>query len=103
MVMSGIMEQLSSAATLVITLSFVLNIAVLCNGGITSSFVRKVEKTIDMPLDSDVFRVPLGYNAPQQVCVCLSVCQLAFLFLPPFAFGVLLFGCFSLFNSGFVN
>ncbi|RVW93236.1 Purple acid phosphatase 2 [Vitis vinifera] len=40
---------------------------VVCHGGITSSFVRKVEKTIDMPLDSDVFRVPLGYNAPQQV------------------------------------
>ncbi|KAK1271855.1 Purple acid phosphatase 2 [Acorus gramineus] len=36
-------------------------------GGITSEFVRKVEKAIDMPLDSDVFRVPHGYNAPQQV------------------------------------
>ncbi|KAJ0976023.1 hypothetical protein J5N97_017988 [Dioscorea zingiberensis] len=31
------------------------------------SFVRKLEKTIDMPLDADVFRVPHGYNAPQQV------------------------------------
>lgn len=38
-----------------------------CNGGTTSKFVRKVEKTIDMPLNSDVFRVPPGYNAPQQV------------------------------------
>ncbi|RRT35320.1 hypothetical protein B296_00042158 [Ensete ventricosum] len=37
------------------------------DGGVTSGFVRKVEKTIDMPLDSDVFRVPPGYNAPQQV------------------------------------
>lgn len=45
----------------------ILYAAILCNGGITSSFVRKVEKTIDMPLDSDVFRVPPGYNAPQQV------------------------------------
>lgn len=45
----------------------VLNTLVLCNGGITSSFVRKVEKTIDMPFDSDVFSVPPGYNAPQQV------------------------------------
>ncbi|CAD5174477.1 purple acid phosphatase 2-like [Musa acuminata AAA Group] len=37
------------------------------DGGVTSGFVRKVEKTIDMPLDSDIFRVPPGYNAPQQV------------------------------------
>ncbi|XP_073045674.1 purple acid phosphatase 2-like [Primulina eburnea] len=48
-------------------LGVVMNAAVLCNGGSTSGFVRKVEKTIDMPLDSDVFRVPPGYNAPQQV------------------------------------
>lgn len=58
----------SVVATVVIVLGLVLNAAVVCHGGITSSFVRKVEKTIDMPLDSDVFRVPLGYNAPQQVC-----------------------------------
>ncbi|PIN12097.1 Purple acid phosphatase [Handroanthus impetiginosus] len=45
----------------------VLNAAVLCSGGITSSFVRKVEKTVDMPLYSDIFKVPPGYNAPQQV------------------------------------
>lgn len=51
----------------VIVVIFVLNVAELCNGGVTSTFVRKVEKTIDMPLDSDVFKVPSGYNAPQQV------------------------------------
>ncbi|XP_065868055.1 purple acid phosphatase 2 [Euphorbia lathyris] len=45
----------------------VLNVAVICNGGKTSVYVRQVEKTIDMPLDSDVFSVPPGYNAPQQV------------------------------------
>ncbi|KAF6146742.1 hypothetical protein GIB67_009028 [Kingdonia uniflora] len=39
----------------------------VCNGGITSSFFRKVEPSVDMPFDSDVFRVPPGYNAPQQV------------------------------------
>ncbi|KAF6148293.1 hypothetical protein GIB67_012068 [Kingdonia uniflora] len=39
----------------------------VCNGGITSSFVRKIEPSIDMPFDSDVFRVPPGYNAPQQI------------------------------------
>lgn len=54
-------------AALVLVLVLVLNGADLCNGGKTSTFVRKVEKTVDMPLDSDVFRVPPGYNAPQQV------------------------------------
>lgn len=43
------------------------DVFVFVNGGSSSSFVRKVEKTIDMPLDSDVFRTPPGYNAPQQV------------------------------------
>ncbi|KAK1296140.1 Purple acid phosphatase 2 [Acorus calamus] len=44
-----------------------LSLVWVSHGGITSEFVRKVEKAIDMPLDSDVFRVPHGYNAPQQV------------------------------------
>lgn len=48
-------------------LLFITNTATLCRGGITSSYVRKVESSEDMPLDSDVFRVPHGYNAPQQV------------------------------------
>ena len=34
--------------------------------GVTSPFRRKLEATVDMPLDSDVFEVPRGYNAPQQ-------------------------------------
>ncbi|XP_074557303.1 purple acid phosphatase 2-like isoform X1 [Curcuma longa] len=38
-----------------------------CRGGVTSSFVRKADKAADMPMDSDVFAVPPGYNAPQQV------------------------------------
>ncbi|KVI10708.1 Iron/zinc purple acid phosphatase-like C-terminal domain-containing protein [Cynara cardunculus var. scolymus] len=45
----------------------VLESVLFVDGGLTSSFIRKVEKTIDMPLDSDVFREPPGYNAPQQV------------------------------------
>ncbi|XP_042500943.1 purple acid phosphatase 2-like [Macadamia integrifolia] len=57
----------SSAIFCVVVLALFLNSAVLCNGGVTSSFVRSAEKSIDMPLDSDVFRVPSGYNAPQQV------------------------------------
>ena len=49
-------------------LSFVLNSFLLfCHGGTTSRFVRRLEATADMPLDSDVFRVPPGCNAPQQV------------------------------------
>ncbi|XP_008236959.1 PREDICTED: purple acid phosphatase-like [Prunus mume] len=55
------------AAAIVVVLGFVLSLAVVCNGGKTSSFVRKVEKSGVMPLDSDVFKVPPGYNAPQQV------------------------------------
>ncbi|KAJ0077006.1 hypothetical protein Patl1_36520 [Pistacia atlantica] len=49
-----------SSSCFVVFLCLVLNVAVLCNGGKTSSFVRKVEKTVDMPLDSDVFQVPPG-------------------------------------------
>ncbi|PSS29463.1 Purple acid phosphatase [Actinidia chinensis var. chinensis] len=52
---------------LALFLGLALDGAVKCNGRITSSFTRKVEKSVDMPLDSDAFRVPPGYNAPQQV------------------------------------
>ncbi|GLJ05564.1 hypothetical protein SUGI_0020310 [Cryptomeria japonica] len=38
-----------------------------CFGGITSTYVRKTEASMDMPMDSDVFSIPQGYNAPQQV------------------------------------
>ncbi|GAV73341.1 Metallophos domain-containing protein/Metallophos_C domain-containing protein [Cephalotus follicularis] len=51
----------------VVLLGFVLSFLEFCNGGITSSFVRSVNYSLDMPLDADVFRVPPGYNAPQQV------------------------------------
>ena len=40
--------------------------ALCAHGGITSSYRRELEATADMPLDADVFRVPPGYNAPQQ-------------------------------------
>ena len=52
---------------LVIAVSFIFSIAEVCNGGKTSNFVRNDQLSHDMPLDSDVFRVPPGYNAPQQV------------------------------------
>ncbi|CAA2953104.1 purple acid phosphatase 2-like [Olea europaea var. sylvestris] len=38
-----------------------------CEGGFTSNYVRRNDLSLDMPLDSDVFRAPPGYNAPQQV------------------------------------
>nr|GMC87477.1 purple acid phosphatase 2-like [Ipomoea batatas] len=50
-----------------VVLGVVLSAAILCSARISSTYVRNVEKSADMPLDSDVFRVPPGYNAPQQV------------------------------------
>lgn len=44
-----------------------LDAGYFCDGGVTSSFARTNSISADMPLDSDVFRVPPGYNAPQQV------------------------------------
>eukprot|EP00250_Pteridium_aquilinum_P005407 c15500_g1_i1 orf=469-1836(-) len=41
--------------------------AALCEGGVTSPYRRKLAAAVDMPLDSDVFKAPNGYNAPQQV------------------------------------
>ncbi|CAL5377121.1 unnamed protein product [Camellia sinensis] len=36
-------------------------------GRTTSAFIRMIQKSVDVPYDSAVFRVPSGYNAPQQV------------------------------------
>ncbi|WZZ27062.1 hypothetical protein YC2023_010463 [Brassica napus] len=50
-------------------LGLVLNSLLLfCHGGRTSRYVRRLEETVDMPLDSDVFRVPPGFSAPQHMC-----------------------------------
>nr|AAD20634.1 purple acid phosphatase precursor [Anchusa officinalis] len=63
------MVLIPKTKNLIIFVSLILafNAATLCNGGITSRFVRKLAAATDMPLNSDVFRVPPGYNAPQQV------------------------------------
>ncbi|KAL0427197.1 UNVERIFIED_CONTAM: Bifunctional purple acid phosphatase 26 [Sesamum latifolium] len=37
------------------------------NAGVTSSFIRNEWPSVDIPLDNEVFAVPKGYNAPQQV------------------------------------
>lgn len=67
---------------LFVGLTLHLQVLELCSAGTTSSYVRKFNYSIDMPLDSDVFRVPHGYNAPQQVisAISFSVCAL-FVFL----------------------
>ncbi|GAB4844456.1 Purple acid phosphatase 25 [Ancistrocladus abbreviatus] len=46
-------------------LSLLFNIILLCHGGTTSSYVRKLEASMDMPLEA--FPPPPGYNAPEQV------------------------------------
>ncbi|CAN0901146.1 Bifunctional purple acid phosphatase 26 [Linum grandiflorum] len=51
------------AATLLVLLSYVDN----GSAKITSSFVRSVWPSTDMPLDNEVFSIPEGHNAPQQV------------------------------------
>lgn len=61
------MEWRSISAEFVLLLCLSLNTVELCNGGITSSYIRKNDISVDMPLHSDVFRIPPGYNAPQQV------------------------------------
>ena len=40
--------------------------------GVTSKYVRKHQASEDMPLDADVFAVPPGRNAPQQVHIGLA-------------------------------
>ncbi|XP_052191928.1 purple acid phosphatase 2-like [Diospyros lotus] len=52
---------------LLLVVGLALEAAVMCSGRTTSAFVRPSERSVDMPLDSDVFREPPGYNAPQQV------------------------------------
>ncbi|KAJ4966258.1 hypothetical protein NE237_018107 [Protea cynaroides] len=57
-----------SATCAVVLLGLIMNSSALhCNRGITSSFIRVSSPSVDMPFDSDVFQVPPGYNAPQQV------------------------------------
>ncbi|KMZ71364.1 hypothetical protein ZOSMA_182G00550 [Zostera marina] len=54
-----------------IQLMFIVLSILYCAGfaspGITSSFVRSQWPSVDIPLDNEVFAIPKGYNAPQQV------------------------------------
>ncbi|KAL8543093.1 hypothetical protein ACS0TY_003831 [Phlomoides rotata] len=58
---------MSPSKTTILLLALLAGAVVYNGNGITSSFVRKNENSGDMPLDSDVFQVSPGYNAPQQV------------------------------------
>jgi len=51
----------------VVLVLFAAVLLVAADAGVTSEYRRKLEATVEMPLDADVFRVPEGYNAPQQV------------------------------------
>ncbi|OAY47013.1 bifunctional purple acid phosphatase 26 [Manihot esculenta] len=52
-----------------LVLTFFLFWGLVKNGdaGITSSFIRTEWPSVDIPLDNEVFAVPDGHNAPQQV------------------------------------
>jgi hypothetical protein len=64
-------KYLTNSIFLVLIASLVV-FATRCQGGVTSKYRRQLEASVDMPLDSDVFRVPAGYNAPQQVLPFLN-------------------------------
>ncbi|XXG81384.1 hypothetical protein AAC387_Pa09g2034 [Persea americana] len=51
----------------ILLVAIAINLVAVCNGGITSLSARGVDPSADMPFNSDVFRIPKGYNAPQQV------------------------------------
>lgn len=56
------LSSMAALVDVVLVMGLVLNVAVVCNGGKTSTFVRKVDLSADMPLHSDVFQVPPSYN-----------------------------------------
>ncbi|XP_078436279.1 purple acid phosphatase 2-like [Wolffia australiana] len=61
------MERRAWSCYVALVATLLFNVAAVCNGGVTSRFRRLDEKATDMPLNADVFRVPPGFNAPQQV------------------------------------
>ncbi|XP_066363239.1 purple acid phosphatase 2-like [Miscanthus floridulus] len=56
----------------VVLVLFAAVLLVAADAVVTSEYRRKLEATVEMPLDADVFRVPPGYNAPQQVHITLG-------------------------------
>ena len=56
-----------------LVVNLMLDGANFCNGARTGDFLRTKDPSLDMPLDSDVFTIPSGYNAPQQVTPLLII------------------------------
>lgn len=71
----GLLASSSSSSLVAITVfSLVLNAAVLCYGGKTSTYVRSdTGLNTDMPVNSSTFYVPPGENSPQQVFFSLYI------------------------------
>lgn len=59
---------------LTLLLLLLLNIVGICNGGVTSRYVRKAEPSVDMPLAA--FPPPPGFNAPEQVLLLYRIIKL---------------------------
>ncbi|CAN6335265.1 unnamed protein product [Urochloa humidicola] len=62
----------AAAALVALLLLVCVEAAQRPRGGVTSTFRRKHEASEDMPLDADVFAVPPGRNAPEQVHIALG-------------------------------
>lgn len=56
-----------SVALNIFSVGFLLLTVTVCDGGVTSQYRRKLDASLDMPMDADVFKIPDGYNAPEQV------------------------------------
>ncbi|KAL9370802.1 hypothetical protein Peur_035942 [Populus x canadensis] len=61
----GVPGSSSSSSSSLFLLVWVLEMTLLCSGSKTSSFIRAVEKGMDMALHSHVLQVPPGCHAPR--------------------------------------
>ncbi|XP_057967627.1 bifunctional purple acid phosphatase 26-like [Malania oleifera] len=65
--MSEVTGMQSSLLQLLFTSFVLLSCVKYGYGGITSTYIRSQWPSTDIPLDHEIFAVPKGYNAPQQV------------------------------------
>ena len=64
-------EKFFSRLPLLLACLIFIGSADFASCGLTSSFIRKEWPAKDIPLDNEVFSVPKGHNAPQQVYYCI--------------------------------
>lgn len=65
---AGTLVRMRTLFLKVIFVVFVsLSSAAIGYGGITSKFVRSEWPSVDIPVNHEVFAIPKGHNAPQQV------------------------------------